>query len=115
MKQHNFILKKLEVGLMPRVRVGTTSRTGARVPLPYKLMMIEWVDSSRVGEGWIDLADIPAPDPSRYVSVGFLFSENAKGKIIVPTVADVARGNNRHTHGGIMIPTCSILPERRLA
>lgn len=83
--------------------------------LPYALVIIEWVDSSRVGEGWIDLAAIAPPDPSRCVSVGFLVSQNTKGKILVPTIADVAREQNRHTHGGIMIPTCSILSERRLA
>lgn len=83
--------------------------------LPYPLVMIEWVDSSRVGEGWVDLADITEPDPSNCVSVGFLVSENQKGKILVPTVADVERKSNRHTHGGIMIPSCWILSERRLA
>lgn len=87
----------------------------SRSPLPYPLVMIEWVDSSRIGEGWIDLADIAPPDPSKCVSVGFLVSENEKGKILIPTVADVEREQNRHTHGGIMIPSCSILSERRLA
>ena len=85
------------------------------LPLPYDLVMIEWLDSSRIGGGWVDLADIAEPDPSRCVSVGFLVSQNEKGKILVPTVADIAREHNRHTHGGIMIPTCSILSERRLS
>jgi hypothetical protein len=83
--------------------------------LPYDVVVIEWLDSSRVGEGWIDLADIAEPDPSKCVSVGFPVSENAKGKILVPTVVEVARENNRHTDGGIMIPRCSILSERRLS
>lgn len=90
-------------------------KTSAYAALPYALVVIEWVDFSRVGEGWIDLAEIPDPDPSRCVLVGFLVRENRAGKVLVPTVADVARANNQHTHGGIMIPTCSILSERRLA
>jgi hypothetical protein len=62
----------------------------------YPLMLIEWVDSSRLGDGWLDL------------------EENNQGKILVPTVANVKNAANRHTHGGIMIPACSILSERRL-
>lgn len=77
-------------------------------------MIIEWVDSSRVGEGWLDLAEIGAPDPHTCISVGWLVRENERGKVLVPTIADVEHEANRHTHGGIMIPTCSIISERRL-
>jgi hypothetical protein len=80
----------------------------------YPLMLIEWVDSSRLGEGWIDLSQIGEPDPHTCVSVGFLVKENKLGKILVPTVADVKNAANRHAHGGIMIPVCSILSQRRL-
>jgi hypothetical protein len=80
----------------------------------YPLMLIEWVDSSRLGEGWLDLSAIGEPNPHKCVSVGFLIKENERGKILVPTVADVKNPANRHTHGGIMIPACSILSERRL-
>jgi hypothetical protein len=80
----------------------------------YPLMLIEWVDSSRLGEGWLDLSEIGEPDPHICVSVGFLVKQNERGKILVPTVADVAHAVNRHTHGGIMIPACSIVSERLL-
>jgi hypothetical protein len=80
----------------------------------YPLMLIEWVDSSRIGEGWLDLDEIGEPDPHTCVSVGFLVKENKRGKILVPTVADIKNSANRHTHGGIMIPICSILSERKL-
>ena len=83
--------------------------------LPYPLVLVEWLDSSRVGEGWVDLADIAEPNPSKCVSIGFLVRENEKGKVLVPTVADVEHEQNRHTHGGIMIPACSILSQRQLA
>jgi hypothetical protein len=80
----------------------------------YPLMLIEWVDSSRLGGGWLDLDEIKEPDPHLCVSVGFLVKENERGKILVPTVADVKNAANRHTHGGIMIPACSIVSERML-
>jgi hypothetical protein len=80
----------------------------------YPLMLVEWVDSSRVGDGWVDLDAINEPAPSKCVSVGFLVRSNKRGKILVPTVADVERPTNRHSHGGIMIPACSIISERRL-
>ncbi|MFI4987245.1 MAG: hypothetical protein ACHQF3_07375 [Alphaproteobacteria bacterium] len=80
----------------------------------YPLILIEWVDSSRVGQGWVDLNAIGDPDPHKCVSVGFLLKENAVGKILVPTIADVGHPDNRHSHGGIMIPSCSIISERRL-
>jgi hypothetical protein len=80
----------------------------------YPLMLIEWVDSSRIGDGWVDLDEIKNPDPHRGISVGFLIRANESGKILAPTIADVEHPGNRHTHGGIMIPTCSIIEERKL-
>lgn len=80
-------------------------------------MLIEWVDSSRLGGaggGWLDLDEISDPDPHVCISVGFLVKENERGKILVPTVADVAHADNRHVYGSIMIPKCSIVSERRL-
>jgi hypothetical protein len=80
----------------------------------FPLVLIEWVDSSRLGDGWIDIADIKQPNPSLCVSVGFLAKANARGKVLIPTIADVEHADNRHCHGGIMIPTRSIIRERRL-
>lgn len=80
----------------------------------YPLVIIEWVDASRLSNSWMDSADIPEPYLHRCVSVGFLVSENGKGKIVVPTIADVEHPDNRHTYGGMMIPKSAILSERRL-
>jgi hypothetical protein len=80
----------------------------------YPLVLIEWVDSSRIGEGWTDVAEIKEPDPHKCVSVGFLVKKNKRGKILLPTIADVDHEDNRHSHGGIMIPNCSIISQRRL-
>ncbi len=82
--------------------------------LPYPLVLIEWVDASRLSDGWIDLAAVPEPYPHRCVTVGFLLSENKRGKILVPTVGDVEHRANSHTYGGMMIPASAIISERRL-
>jgi hypothetical protein len=78
------------------------------------LVLIEWVDASRLSDSWIDWADIPDPYPHTCISVGFLVGENGNGKILVPTVGDVKHPSNRHTYGGMMIPKSAIISERRL-
>jgi hypothetical protein len=82
--------------------------------LPYELVLVEWVDASRLNDGWMDLAAIPEPYPHLCVTVGFLVSENERGKILVPTVGDVGHKDNAHTYGGMMIPRSAIISERRL-
>ena len=90
----------------------TTRKAGPKVGYP--LVLIEWTDASRLAVGWMDLAEIPDPYLHRAVTVGFLISENANGKIIVPTIADFEHPDNRHTYGGMLIPKSAILSERRL-
>ncbi len=80
----------------------------------YPLMLVEWIDASRLTDGWMDMADIPDPYPHRCVSVGFLVGRNDKGLILVPTVGDVEHQENRHTYGGMLIPKSAVLSERRL-
>ena len=94
--------------------VPSSPRRPACRGLPYPLVMIEWVDASRLSDGWMDLAAIPDPYPHRCVTVGFLLAENERGKILVPTVGDVAHKDNSHTYGGMMIPLTAIISERRL-
>jgi hypothetical protein len=86
-----------------------------RFSLPYPLCVIEWVDASRLSDGWLDLSAIPDPYLHRCVTVGFVVSENANGKILVPTVGDVGHLDNSHTYGGMMIPASAIISERRIA
>ena len=78
------------------------------------LLLIEWVDASRLSNSWMDWADIPDPYPHRCVTVGFLVAENKHGKILVPTIGDVEHEDNRHTYGGMLIPRSAIISERRL-
>jgi hypothetical protein len=81
-----------------------TIRTG------HPLVLIEWVDASRLTHGdWMDLKDVEAPSPHRCLSVGFVATENVKGVILVPTIADVDHAENSHVYGGIMIPRNSIV------
>jgi hypothetical protein len=61
------------------------------------------------------MADIEEPDPHRCVSVGFVVRENKRGKVLMPTLADIDHADNTHAHGGIMVPLVSIISERQLS
>jgi lipocalin len=83
-------------------------------PVPYDLVLVEWVDASRLNDGWMDLAAIPEPYPHKCVTVGFVISKNERGTILVPTIGDTEHQDNSHTYGGMMIPASAIISERRL-
>lgn len=83
--------------------------------LDYKLVLVEWVDASRLSDSWMDLKDIPEVYPHRCVTVGYVVSENEHGKILVPTIGDTEHAENSHTYGGMMIPAKAILSERTLS
>ncbi|MGH7746977.1 MAG: hypothetical protein ACREQ5_19810, partial [Candidatus Dormibacteria bacterium] len=82
--------------------------------LPYDLVLVEWVDASRLAEGWLDLDAIPAPYPHRCVTVGFVVGRNDHALIVLPTIGDVDHEPNRHGYGGMMIPKSAVLAETRL-
>lgn len=82
--------------------------------LPYSLVLIEWIDSSRLSDGWMDISAIPDPYPHKCVSVGFLVAQNENAKILVPTIGDVDHIDNSHTYGGMMIPRSAIVREHVL-
>jgi hypothetical protein len=90
------------------------SRKKAGPQVGHPLVLIKCTDASRLAVGWMDYADVPEPYLHRCVSIGFLISENAKAKILVPTIADFEHPDNRHTYGGMLIPKSAILSERRL-
>ena len=86
-----------------------------RVCTKRKLVLIEWVDASRLTNGdWMDLKDVELPSPHKCVSVGFIATENRKGIILVPTIADVDHADNSHVYGGIMIPRGAIVSRKVL-
>lgn len=78
------------------------------------LVLVEWVDASRLCDGWIDMAAIPDPYQHRCVTVGFLVSENEHAKILIPTIGDTEHPDNSHTYGGMMIPVSAIISETAL-
>ena len=81
---------------------------------PHELSVIEWVDASRLSDGWMDMSAIPDPYPHRCVSVGFVISRNEDGVILVPTIGDLDHATNSHTYGGMMIPRSAIKREQLL-
>lgn len=81
----------------------------------YKLVLIEWVDSSRISNEWVNLTDVPQAYLHKCVTVGFIVSENKNGKILVPTISDIEHPADSHTYGGMMIPQKAIVSEKLLA
>lgn len=80
----------------------------------YQLVLIEWIDASRIFDGWIDLKDVPDPEPHKCVSVGFLVKDNERGKVLIPTIADVQHPENRHAYGGMLIPNAAIVSLKKI-
>jgi hypothetical protein len=90
------------------------SMTENRPLAEYPLIVVEWIDASRISDGWIDIYDLPDPVPHRCVSVGFLVAENENGKILISTIADLQHPENHHAYGGMLIPGAAIISARRL-
>ena len=82
-----------------------------KAAISYPLVLVEWIDASRLSNGWMDLADIPDAYMHRCVTVGFVVSENKDGKILVPTIGDIEHPGNTHTYGGMLIPRKAIVSE----
>ena len=82
--------------------------------LPYLSVMIEWVDASRLNNGWLAMSTVPEPYLHRCVTVGFLVAENYRGKIIVLTVTNLEYDDNKQTDGGMMIPASAVTSQRTL-
>jgi len=91
------------------------TRKNLRKALKFPLLLVEWIDASRLSDGWIDLSEIPDAYLHKCVTVGFLISESKDGKILVPTIGDVEHPENRHTYGGMLIPRYAIISERTLS
>ena len=82
--------------------------------LPYKLVIVEWIDASRLSDGWMDIEAIPDAYLHKCVTVGFVISENKDGKVLIPTIGDIEHPDNSHTYGGMLIPLRAIISERVL-
>ena len=90
-------------------------RKTATNPLPeYPLLMIEWVDSTRLSDGWTPLGQIEGPSPHQCVTVGFLIKESDSAKVLAPSFGDIASGDNRQAYGGSNDPDAGDSAKTRL-
>lgn len=78
------------------------------------LLMVEWIDASRLNDGWVDWDAIPKAYLHKCVTVGFLVSDTKSAIILVPTIGDIEHENNRHTYGGMLIPKSAVVSTRSL-
>lgn len=91
-----------------------TAKNKKTIPPSHPLVLIEWVDSSRLGNAWVDWDEIPSAYLHLCVTVGFLACETKEAVILIPTIADIENPDNRHTYGGMLIPRSAIKRQRRL-
>lgn len=68
-----------------------------------KLVLVKWVDSKRLSEGWEYTEDI-TPSVVTCLSVGWILKENAECIVIVPHRDE----NESQGCGIIAIPRCAI-------
>ena len=90
------------------------NQQNGRFATKHRLVLVEWIDASRLSDSWMDWSAIPEAYPHKCVTVGFVVSENKNEIILVPTIGDVEHEENRHTYGGMLIPRSAIISERRL-
>jgi hypothetical protein len=95
--------------------VSARTAQDALAQLPYPLHLLVWVDSSHMGEGWVDFDQLDAgQDRLLCVTVGFVVQETRHAKLLVPSIADLQEPGNRQAHGSMLIPKSAILAERVL-
>lgn len=82
--------------------------------LKYPLLLVEWVDSTRLGSEWTHLEHIQEPHPHRCISTGYLIKENRHAIIIAPHIGDADDPSNHASYGTMMIPKVAITRRRRL-
>jgi hypothetical protein len=80
------------------------------IPIPkpdnLKLVLIEYLDSSRDPAGFAYLEDQPKPRPERCQSVGWLIHDDKFCKVVMPHMATNEDGVQGC--GNMTIPTCAI-------
>lgn len=84
--------------------------------VPYRVAVIEWSDSCRIGDGWMDAARVPAPHDHLCVTVGFVLAENDQAVVLAPTFGNLEESDQgaRRVCDPIQIPRSAILSERTL-
>ncbi len=74
-----------------------------------RLVLIEWVDSYGCSSNWEELADDCRPEPAKCRSVGWLFRDGPRCKVIIPHIARIPGEPIRQGRGDMTIPTVCIL------
>jgi len=75
---------------------------------PYKLVIIEWLDSYTDDKSWHSLKD-EIDSPAVCVSVGYLVWDKEKVKVIYPHIALEDDFSAESAKGGMVIPSLSIV------
>lgn len=73
---------------------------------PYKLKLVEWVDSRQPTRGWQFIDDIELQHVV-CVSVGYEISSNDERIVLAATIGDIET-NDAQCMGAITIPVCAI-------
>ncbi len=79
--------------------------------MDFPLLLVEWHDSQRLGDEWVDIESIGV-DHNICISVGYLLKEDDKVIVIMPNLD--CRDNPVHGIGGMIIPKCSVVKRREL-
>lgn len=74
----------------------------------FRLVLIEWEDSSQPLSGWYHLDSLPDQKIVDCVSVGWLITDDKYVKMIALSLGDVNSSDNKQASGIITIPTRSI-------
>jgi hypothetical protein len=80
---------------------------------PYRLVLVEWVDSAQPVPRWLWTDDYEIPAVVRCVSVGFLIAESRDAIALAPNLGDVLE-DRRQASGIIRIPRSAIRGTRVL-
>jgi len=74
----------------------------------FKLVLIEWEDSSQPLSSWFRIDDLPEPSHVECVSVGWLIHDGQETKMLAPNMGDTDSKENIQASGIIRIPARAI-------
>ena len=83
----------------------------SRLSVPYRLVLLEWTDSSQPVSAWDWAENYKTPETILCVSVGYLIGDTPEAVALAPNIGDVGHEITQAS-GIICIPRCAI---RRVA
>jgi hypothetical protein len=81
--------------------------TSALQTVPYRLVLVEWRDSSQPIPAWQWVKDYSEPEVTRCLSVGYLIAETDAAIAVAPNLGDVGR-ERVQASGIIRIPRSAV-------